>query len=80
MNRLDVVVCQTGLGRHDHLLPGKVEANGGRLATVECFDKCETCERFLLARIDGAMVRFGHSGELIDALQQLLAEPPPGGS
>lgn len=78
MSRLDVVVCHTGLGRHDHALAGKVEANGGRLATVECFDKCETCERFLIARIDGAMVRFGHSGELIDALQTLLADDPEG--
>jgi hypothetical protein len=71
--RIDTVVCQTGLGRHDPALAAKVSAAGGALSTVECFDKCETCELFLLARVDGAMMRFRSSAELVEAIVQLRA-------
>lgn len=67
----DVVVCRTGLGRHAPDLPGKVSAAGGTLGTVECFDRCETCERWLLCRIDGATTRFRSGDELVDALETL---------
>lgn len=76
--RVEVVVCQTGLGRHDPALAGKLAAAGGRLGTVECFDRCETCELFLLARVDGAMMRFRGSEELVDAVRQLAADPAGG--
>lgn len=75
---VDVVVCQTGLGRHDPALGGKLAMVGGRLATTECFDRCETCELFLLARVDGAMMRFRGSEELVDAVRQLAADPAGG--
>ena len=50
---VDVVVCQTGMARHDPELREKIESVGGHLSTVECFDRCETCERVLLARHGG---------------------------
>lgn len=72
--RVEVVVCQTGLGRHDPALGGKLAAVGGRMGTTECFDRCETCEIFLLARVDGAMMRFRGSEELVEAVRQLAAD------
>jgi hypothetical protein len=71
---IEVVVCKTGLERHDPLLPGKVEAAGGRLATTDCFDRCELCELVLLARIDGTMARFGSGDELAEALRTLAED------
>jgi|GEM_PF-2142516 len=70
---IDVVVCQTGLRRHDPELEPKLAANGAKMSTVECFDRCETCERFLIARIDGATTRFSRSDELVAALAALGA-------
>lgn len=64
----DVIVCKTGMGRHDPELGPKVEEMGSQLGTVDCFDKCETCERWLICRIDGATTRFRTSAELVDAL------------
>lgn len=66
--KIEVVVCQTGMGRHDPELRPKVEELGCHLGTVECFDRCDTCERWLIARIDGATTRFRRSEELIAAL------------
>lgn len=74
--KFEVVVCQTGMGRHDPHLPGKIHGRGGRLGTVECFDKCEICEFFLIARIDGVTTRFKTSHELCSALDTLHPEEP----
>ena len=68
---IEVIVCATGMGRHDPGLPLRVAAAGGALSTVECFDRCDTCERYLLCRIDGATMRFGGSDELVAALSAL---------
>jgi hypothetical protein len=68
---IEVVLCQTGMGRHDPGVGPKLAEVGATLATVECFDKCETCELFLIARIDGATLRFRTSGELVEALVAL---------
>ena len=70
---VDVVVCQTGMARHDPELREKIESVGGHLSTVECFDRCETCERVLLARIDGTMARFAGGVDLMEAVAALGA-------
>lgn len=67
----EVVVCKTGLGRHDPALAGKVEEVGGSVGTVDCFDRCETCELWLICRIDGMTTRFRSSDELVQALTRL---------
>jgi uncharacterized membrane protein YgdD (TMEM256/DUF423 family) len=64
---IEVVVCKTGMERHDRALPAKVACAGGRLRLVDCFDRCETCEKVLLARLDGMMVRFGSGDEVAGA-------------
>ncbi len=68
---IEVVVCATGMKRHDPTLPTRVSDAGATLSTVECFDRCEACERFLLCRIDGATLRFQGSDELLAALSAL---------
>ena len=73
-SRIEVVVCKSGLERHDRDLAEKVAAAGAVLTLTDCFDKCETCERVVLARIDGMMARFATGDELVDALRA-LAEP-----
>jgi hypothetical protein len=64
---IEVVVCKRGMGQHAPDLASRVEG----LSTVECFDKCEMCERFLLARVDGATMRFRDADELLAALDAL---------
>jgi hypothetical protein len=68
---IEVIVCRTGLSRHDPDLPARIRDAGGVLSTVECFDRCETCERALLARLDGAMTRFRSGEELASAVLAL---------
>lgn len=70
---IEVVCCQSGVKRHDPELHERVIDAGCTFRTVECFDRCETCERFLLARIDGTMTRFPDSAALVEALDALLA-------
>ena len=53
----EVVACARGVGQHAPDLGEHVAAAGGRFSMVECFDRCDTCERALLVRIDGAMLR-----------------------
>lgn len=52
----------------------RVTSAGGRWSTVECFDRCEICERALIARVDGALMRFGGVDELVEAVQLLVVE------
>ncbi len=70
----EVVVCRTGMSRHAPSLPDRVAATGATLSTVECFDRCETCERALIARVDGATARFRDERELLDALAALRGQ------
>ncbi|MFZ5477781.1 MAG: hypothetical protein ACOZNI_13480 [Myxococcota bacterium] len=67
---IDVVVCQTGMARHCPALREELGAQA-RVSTVECFDRCEVCERFVLARLDGAMMRFRDKAELAHAVRTL---------
>ena len=71
---IDVVACQTGLARHPASARARVSEAGGRISTVECFDKCEICERSLLVRVGGTMMRCRDVDELVEALIA-LAEP-----
>jgi hypothetical protein len=68
---IEVVVCQSGMARHAPGLPGRIGEAGATLSTVECFDRCETCERMIIARIDGATARFKDEAELLAALAML---------
>lgn len=71
---ISVVVCKSGMARHDPDLTEKVESSGGRLSTVDCFDRCEQCERAILVRLDGTMTRFWNSAQLLEALGILSEE------
>lgn len=68
--RIDVITCQTGAQRYPGL-PERVHEAGGRWSTTECFDRCEQCERFLLARVHGSMMRLGGPDELVNAVGTL---------
>jgi hypothetical protein len=70
---LEVVGCQTGAERYEALAE-RVTAAGGRWSTVECFDRCEICEKSLIARVDGALMRFRSVDELVEAVTMLVAE------
>ncbi|MFN7146667.1 MAG: hypothetical protein ACK4YP_23030 [Myxococcota bacterium] len=70
----EVVVCRTGMARHAPDLPGRLHGSEVTLSTVECFDRCDTCERALIARIDGATTRFRDGDELLAALAALRSE------
>lgn len=69
-----VVACARGVGQHAPDLGAGVKAAGGQFSMVECFDKCETCERVLLVRLNGAMMRCGSAEEVVLAMAA-LAEP-----
>jgi hypothetical protein len=71
---ISVVTCSTGIQRYGADLPDRIVAAGGQFSTVECFDRCEACERSLLARIDGAMMRLGSADELLATLDALRTE------
>lgn len=71
---MEVVVCRTGMGRHAPGLPELLADTGAVLCTVDCFDRCDTCERFLIARIEGATTRFRGAQDLVAALQTLQSE------
>jgi uncharacterized protein YuzB (UPF0349 family) len=62
------------VGQHAPDLAQRVSEAGARFSTVECLDRCETCERALLVRIDGAMMRSTGADEVVAALAA-LAEP-----
>ncbi len=69
--RLEVVMCRTSVARLAPELEAKIGAAGGRLGLVDCFDRCEICERSVLARLDGTMARFRTSAELLEAVTAL---------
>jgi uncharacterized protein YuzB (UPF0349 family) len=71
---MEIIVCKTGMGRHAPTLPEQLVDTGATLDTVECFDRCDTCERFLIARIDGATTRFRCAGDLLAAIETLRSE------
>ena len=64
---IEVIVCQTGMKRHAPELREKLPS----LATIECFDRCETCERFLIARIGGSLMKLADEAELHATLAAL---------
>ena len=70
---LDVVGCQSGAARYERV-GERVIAAGGSWSTVECFDRCETCERALLAKLDGTLMRFESPDALVEAVRMLGAE------
>ena len=67
---IDVTVCQTGMGRHAPSLADLLDGRAS-LSTVECFDRCDTCERVLIARVGGTMMRLHDTNELLAALEAL---------
>lgn len=71
---IEVVVCETGVKRHAPELRVHLDARGMKMGTVECFDRCETCERHLIARINGATTRFPSGEALLEALAVLAEE------
>lgn len=70
---LDVVGCQTGARRYADLAE-RVTSAGGQWTTVECFDRCDSCERALIVRVEGTLMRFAGVDELAEAVQTLVAE------
>lgn len=70
---MDLIACQTGLAKHAPDLPARARAAGVIVTTVECFDKCETCERCVLVRIDGSMMRCGSLDDVLAAIAALRA-------
>lgn len=69
----EVVMCKTGVERHCPDLAPRLAAVGGRLELIECFDKCEQCETFVLSKIDGSFFKCRVGQELVDAVQTLRA-------
>ncbi len=69
--QLEVTVCRTGMAKHAPDLQARAEGRGARVTAIDCFDKCETCERCLLVRIDGAMLRCQNLDELLEAIDAL---------
>ncbi len=69
-----VEVCRTGVLRHAPDLRDRLLDVGARMEMAECFDKCDLCERFVLARIDGIFTKFRLAQELVDAVETLRSE------
>lgn len=67
-----IILCQDGARRHGGTLVAKLVDRGASVGFVECFDKCETCERRVLARIDGASVAAKDTGALLEMVDALL--------
>jgi len=68
-----IVLCQDGAQRHGGALVVQLIERGADVSFVECFDKCDTCERRVLARIDGASVAVKDADallEMVDALSE----------
>ena len=60
-------------GRVDKLRSAMVERDLD-VGFVECFDKCDTCERRLIARIDGASVAVRTADDLLEMVDRLLED------
>lgn len=69
-----MVACARGVGQHAPQLAELLAEAGTPYSTVECFDKCETCERFLLVRIDGVMLRCSSGSDVVAAVAAMSAE------
>lgn len=74
MTSVEVVACRTGVARHAPDLRSVVHEAGADFALVDCFDKCETCERVLLVRVGGVMLRCRAVHELVAAIAALEGE------
>lgn len=67
---ISITFCKTGLQRHAPELIGQLSQHERvTVDTTECFDKCESCEFSLLARINGAMVRLKSAEELLHSIE-----------
>lgn len=69
---VEVKGCETGSKRYEGVA-ARVTAAGASWSTAECFDKCEHCERGLLAKIDGTLMKFKTIDELTEAIETLAA-------
>ena len=68
-----ITFCKTGLQRHAPTLQTELgKLYNVQVDTTECFDKCESCELVLLARINGGMVRLKDAEELLQSLREGL--------
>ena len=67
----EVSMCKTGVERHGPDLRERLAGVGGRLDLVDCFDKCEQCENYVLAKIDGAFFKCRLAQELVDAVETI---------
>lgn len=71
---MKVILCSDGAVRHDPELVPRLEDAGARVEFVECFDRCETCERRVLARLDGASVATKTARELVEMVTTLIED------
>ena len=71
---MELVLCASGLNRHAPEI-AKQLPSGVQLSTVQCWDRCELCERALLVRLNGGMARFKTQQELLQAIQALQESP-----
>jgi uncharacterized protein YuzB (UPF0349 family) len=71
---MKVILCQDGAARHGPTLRVQLAEKGVKVGFVECFDKCETCERRVLAKLDGASVAAKSTEELLEMVSALLKE------
>lgn len=71
---MDIVLCQEGAKRHDPMLVARLKERGVAVDFVECFDKCDTCERRVLARIDGSSVAAKSGDALLEMVDALKAD------
>lgn len=69
---VDVKGCETGSKRYDGVAARVAEA-GASWSTADCFDRCEHCERGLLAKIDGTLMKFESVDALTEAIETLAA-------
>ena len=70
---MEITFCQTGLAKHAPHVGPALRTEGVEVRMIECFDKCETCERVLLARIDGTLARFSDGEALLEAVVEIRA-------
>ncbi len=70
---VEVAACRTGSARYPDAA-ARVHEAGGQWTTIDCFDRCDACERALLAKLDGTLMRFRTVDELVEAVVALGEE------